>query len=316
MSEKSEIEKLDGYQALAQETDQYKELGSPQRLAMPFLGLFEDAGDVSRIYKEIICAGNEIEEGRRKELEEKLGDVLWFVTNIAEKTGLKLGEIARRNIDLTQDRWVGLNEAGNLYDEAYPADQQLPRNIEIFFRSVGELPTDTKMLMFVRDKNDNEIPLGDKLNDNSYEEDGYRYHDVLHLAYYAILGWSPVMRALLKKKRKQNKKIDEVEDGARAILLEEAITAYVFQFANTSPNNLFEGRANVDTKLLKPIRAITRHLEVKDKSLRQWEKAILEGYKIFREIKLHGGGSVSIDLNARMIRFCPPDCSDSTPSTT
>ena len=44
--------------------------------------------------------------------------------------------------------------------------------------------------------------LGNELTDNAYENSGYRYHDVFHLAYAAVLGWSPVRRQLMKQKRK------------------------------------------------------------------------------------------------------------------
>ncbi len=60
------------------------------------------------------------------------------------------------------------------------------------------------------------INIGDRLTDNRLEPDDYRFHDVFHLAYAAILGWSPVLRALFKVKRKSCPKIDENQDGARA----------------------------------------------------------------------------------------------------
>ena len=46
--------------------------------------------------------------------------------------------------------------------------------------------------------------LGDDLRDNVENEDGYRYHDVFHLACVAKLRWSPVMRKLMNRKRKSN----------------------------------------------------------------------------------------------------------------
>ena len=71
--------------------------------------------------------------------------------------------------------------------------------------------------------------LGDDLTDNTYDEDGYRFHDVLHLANVAHLSWSPVMRSLMKLKRKddRNPLLDVVEDGARAKIVEEAILKVV-----------------------------------------------------------------------------------------
>ncbi|MFX5743284.1 pyrophosphatase, partial [Acinetobacter baumannii] len=58
--------------------------------------------------------------------------------------------------------------------------------------------------------------VGDRLTDNAAEPDDYRFHDVFHYAYIAVLGWSPVIRSLLRLKRKSVPKIDEVDDGARA----------------------------------------------------------------------------------------------------
>ncbi len=77
------------------------------------------------------------------------------------------------------------------------------------------------------------------MDDNAHEADGYRFHDVFHLAFMATFGWSPVIRALLKRKRKSNPAIDNVEDGARAIIIEEAISAMVYEHAKD--HNFYEG---------------------------------------------------------------------------
>lgn len=70
--------------------------------------------------------------------------------------------------------------------------------------------------------------LGSPLTDNSYEKDGYRFHDIFHLALAGMMGWSPVIRALLHVKRKSDAQLDEVEDGGRAIAIEEGIAALAF----------------------------------------------------------------------------------------
>ena len=54
------------------------------------------------------------------------------------------------------------------------------------------------------------VNIGDRLTDNRTEPDGYRFHDVFHLAYVAHLGQSPVIRALLKQKRKSDPRLDEL----------------------------------------------------------------------------------------------------------
>jgi hypothetical protein len=44
--------------------------------------------------------------------------------------------------------------------------------------------------------------LGDDLTDNARDDDGYRFHDVMHLANVANLGWSPVLRKMMGRRRR------------------------------------------------------------------------------------------------------------------
>jgi len=46
-----------------------------------------------------------------------------------------------------------------------------------------------------------------------------------------LLRWSPVIKALMKRKRKSDKEIDEVEDGRRASVADEALAAVAFSYA-------------------------------------------------------------------------------------
>jgi hypothetical protein len=75
------------------------------------------------------------------------------------------------------------------------------------------------------------VQVGDTLTDASFVADGYRFYDVFHLAHAAVLGWSPVSRSLLGRKRRSDPQIDEAEDGGRAIVIEEGIAALVFAYA-------------------------------------------------------------------------------------
>src|SRR5258708_3029872 len=70
--------------------------------------------------------------------------------------------------------------------------------------------------------------IGSLLTENRHEPDDYPFHDVFHLAFAAILGWSPTLRALLKLKRKSRPETDENEDGARAGIIEEGISTWIF----------------------------------------------------------------------------------------
>jgi hypothetical protein len=60
---------------------------------------------------------------------------------------------------------------------------------------------------------------------------------------------------------------------------------------------------SLDYVLLKAIRELVRGYEVERRPLWQWERAILEGFRVFRELRHHRGGRVTIDLNRRSIDF-------------
>jgi hypothetical protein len=147
----------------------------------------------------------------------------------------------------------------------------------------------------------NEMQIGDALSDNAYQDDGYRYHDAFHLAFAAVLGWSPIVRGLLKRKRKSKPKVDEVEDGARAANIEEGLAAYVYNEAKNS--NLFKQTTSLDFYLLKTIKSFVHGLEVSNCSFAQWERAILGGFKVFHSLMKNHGGVLLLDLRKHTIKY-------------
>ena len=138
-------------------------------------------------------------------------------------------------------------------------------------------------------------------SDNALIEDHYRFHDVFHYAYVAVLGWSPVVRSLFRLKRKSNPVIDEAEDGARAALIEEGVTTWIFGqaanmefFANLKPGEL-------PFDLLKHIRQFVAGYEAENFPLWLWEDAILDGYAVFRYLLEHRCGRMHIDMAKRRL---------------
>jgi hypothetical protein len=147
----------------------------------------------------------------------------------------------------------------------------------------------------------NGVNLGDRLTDNSAGGDDYRFHDVFHLAFAGILGWSPVLRSLLKVKRKSDGRIDEIEDGARAQITEEGISNWIF--AHGLRHGAFEHVDSLDFALLKTVQEMVREYEVNDRPLWMWEEAILAGFSVFRDLKRNRGGTVEVDLHKRSIEY-------------
>ncbi len=139
--------------------------------------------------------------------------------------------------------------------------------------------------------------VGNDLTDNFYDPDGYRYHDVFHLAFAGVLGWSPITRSILKRQRRSNPEVDEVEDGGRAKAIEEGISALIFRYAKD--HNWLEGTQGVSCELLRTIKSMTAHLEVSRRSSGDWEQAIIKGFEVWRQVKKRGGGTLLVDLDQR-----------------
>lgn len=216
----------------------------------------------------------------------------------ADDADVSLEDAARRNIAKTLSRWPTVQEWGPLFDESFDTDEQLPRRIEIVFKEKN-IGGRTYVVQQCQG-----VTIGDRLTDNRSEPDDYRFHDVFHLAYAAILGWSPTLRAIFKVKRKSRSEIDENEDGARARLIEEGVSAWIFNHAMR--NQHFRSVSSIDYGVLKAVREFVRGYEVESRPLWQWERAILEGFRVFRELRTHRGGTVIADLSSHSISFEPP----------
>jgi NTP pyrophosphatase (non-canonical NTP hydrolase) len=266
-------------------------------IMVPLLGLAGEAGSLLTEYKKWLREGDRYKPFT-DQVSEEIGDLLWYLANIAEKAGLDLQEIAEENLAKLADRRrqsVGLFAGHDRYDASFPPHERLPLRLEVVFR---ERDIDGRMKLEVKcDGN----AFGDALTDNSHADDGYRYHDVFHLTYATLLGWSPMVRKLLQRKRRSIPNIDEVEDGARAGITEEAVSALVFGYAKDY--SFFEGADSVDYELLRAIKLMTRPFEVRDRTDRDWKEAILAGYSVWRQMVANQGGVFCGDSATRSVRY-------------
>jgi len=182
------------------------------------------------------------------------------------------------------------------FDAGFPPDEQLPRTfeIEIFQRPDGKTCLRR-----------NGVIIGDPLSDNIRDPDGYRFHDVFHFAFAAVLHWSPTFRALIRHKRKSDPEIDEAQDSGRAIVVDEGVCAYIFSYAKE--RNFFEGHRSVSFDLLKTIGTFVKGYEVDRCPLSLWESAILQGYAAFREIKQKNCGLIIGSRLERALEYRPPE---------
>jgi len=237
-------------------------------------------------------------KGNRDVLSAHLVEILRAIIQVADDADVSLQDAAERNLTKITSRWPAKRKYTPLFDEKYNVDEQLPRRIEML---IEEKVFDDRAFVIQKC---NGIKVGDRLTDNKAEQDDYRFHDAFHLAYAAILGWSPVIRALFKLKRKSDPKVDENEDGARAILIEEGVATWIFNHG--AKLNNFASIRGLDYHLLKAIKELVSGYEVQKCPLWMWEEAILEGFRVFRFLQKHRKGLVIADLKTRTITVESP----------
>ena len=282
---------LNEYQRLTNDTDQQPGRGTfnedHRSILVPLLGLAGEAGELLGEHKKWLRDGDSYKLFPER-VKEELGDLLWYLTNVATKHGLALEDVATYNLNKTQRRWHHRADSEgprNLFDEGFPEAEQFPRRMDVSIDT--EKPGGSVMVI-------NGRRCGDPLRDNRYEDDGYRFHDIFHLSYASVLGWSPTLRALLRLKRKSDARVDEVEDGGRAIVIEEGISAMAFSYAER--RNFLEGAEGVSYELLRTIKDMTSHLEVSARTEGDWERAIMTGFELWRQVRAKGKGQLRADL--------------------
>jgi len=129
--------------------------------------------------------------------------------------------------------------------------------------------------------------------------DDYRFHDVFHYAYAAVLGWSPVTRALFRLKRKSDPMIDEGQDSARAILIEEGVATFLFGVSKQLDFFAGQGKGDLSFTLLKTVRQFVAGYESHSCPLWLWEDAILSGNDAFRFLRECRRGKLRLNLVER-----------------
>ena len=241
-----------------------------------------------------------------------LGDIMWYAASFASVYDLNLDDVALANVSKIQSAFPADDHKipTPLYDEGMPELEQFPRKFNVDFVETD----DTTAVMLI-----NGVRVGDRLTDNAYIVDGddrklidgYRFHDSIHLAFAAVLGWSPVIRKLMMRKRKSDPEIDEVEDGARAQIVEEMIVKIAHSHAvGYHRDKLLDENKHVNLNLLKDIVILAEGLEVAGGRKNapsckywEWEKAILEGFKVYNLLRRHRRGRIIVDLGRRTVVF-------------
>lgn len=89
---------FDDYQKKAQATALYPAVAD-YAWVYPALGLAGEAGEIANKLKKIIRdAGGQVSPDVKETIKDELGDVLWYVSQLARELDLGLNEIAQANI--------------------------------------------------------------------------------------------------------------------------------------------------------------------------------------------------------------------------
>ncbi|OIO07001.1 hypothetical protein COX68_02855 [Candidatus Falkowbacteria bacterium CG_4_10_14_0_2_um_filter_41_15] len=101
---------LSDYQQNSKKTAIYPNVGS--NFVYPTLGLAGEAGEVADKIKKILRdKDGQINDADRQEIGKELGDVLWYIAQMATELNLSLDEVAQNNLTKLLSR-LGRNVLG------------------------------------------------------------------------------------------------------------------------------------------------------------------------------------------------------------
>lgn len=314
------------YQELAGVTDEDAKDGvDPLALGVPMLGLAGEAGTLlvaqKKAYRDRDPAATDPEF-----LAVELGDLLWYAATVARHSQIDLEDVlvdsAARAEERQSERLALADLPADLpiLDEGYPDPERLPRRLVVRFQQ-QHLHGRAQVALTLLEAEPNAFPdgpvetsregkaqgfdlpqsMGAALTDNSRRVDDYRFHDAIHLGFLAVMGWSPLMRSLLRLKRRSNPLTDENEDGARAIFAEEGMAAVLAKRAANSQGFLAE--RSVDEETVDMLRTVLEDLEVDRMPAWLWRRAIVQGFSAMRSLASGPGGFLVVDLDARSLTY-------------
>lgn len=293
---------LADYVSQAARTDNIADPEEALRLGL--MGIAGEAGSVISEAKKWFRDGKPM-PGFKGILTEELGDLLWYIALVARRLDIDLNSVADANLRKTSELWATEPTVQPTYDNHPYEREKFLRQVKVRFEEdrTGRLPRVRVIpLGELGDRiyaSKGKHQIGDALDDNSATDDGYRYHDIIHLSHMTVLGWSPVLRGFMGAKRKSVGDLDRVQDGARAIAVEESLAAFVFNYMAQYD---FDPR-DISWELIRYIRWIVRGLEVEGQPLAAWRRAYGQGFAMFSLLRKNKGGVVECDLDRRTLSF-------------
>lgn len=125
------------------------------------------------------------------DLRRRLIAIMRRLIHAANQAGVTMEAAAVKNLHKIFDRWPRDRIYPEAFDGTMDPEEQLPRHLIV---DVYERTVRSQTFVYQRSS---AVFVGDRLTDNAAEPDDYRFHDVFHYAYVAVLGWSPVCSATI-----------------------------------------------------------------------------------------------------------------------
>lgn len=290
-------------------------------MVVPVLGLIAEAASLADIAKKWLRDGITYDQ-QRDFARTELGDVLWYLANVASRFNLSLEDVASFNLERTRnrygfgpDRWQDPGVTAD-FEDGLPVEERFPRKLLFHLEETADPDGQPRSHMRVLEAYPNPFSsgrtfdvdpkgrgftLGDPLRNNSLTDDSYRYHDALHIAHMAVLGWSPVLRSLLRLKRKSRPDIDDTQDSARGVDVEEGLTTHM---ASRAANyNSFTHERYIDNETLDYVLEHVRGLEVDQRPGWLWRSTIQQGFACMLSLGQHRGGYLLADLDEHRVTY-------------
>ncbi|HEY1871074.1 MAG TPA: MazG nucleotide pyrophosphohydrolase domain-containing protein [Chitinophagaceae bacterium] len=98
--------KFSEYQKLASETAVYPGRKSKEGLVYVGLGLGGEAGEIQNKLKKILRGDTELTESFIHDLGKEIGDLCWYISELASNLDLDLDEVVKNNVEKLWDRKV------------------------------------------------------------------------------------------------------------------------------------------------------------------------------------------------------------------
>jgi len=156
---------LDDFQKEALRTDRVPAVpggDDATALIVPMLGLAGETGQLLSEYKKHLRDGD-AHRLFKERVSEELGDLLWYIANVASKFDLSLSDIAAANLVKVKGRWAAERSGPLVFDAELPEGERLPRRFEVELIDVPG-PSRPQVRVLIDGK-----PFGAALTDNAYD---------------------------------------------------------------------------------------------------------------------------------------------------